>query len=378
MARSASDPHDWQGMAAAQQVARERGWQWRADDPYNWRYINAELTGQVVEGMTGYAPPSAAAAPTTPSQQAEPGVTAPAATPAPAPAAPDRTVFDSVAATLHEAGLDSLFTLSADGTPGGWLWEQITKGVDSAAALGLALEQTDAFKARFPVIGQMRQQAATTAGTYVPSVRDVITYETEVGALLRNAGAPAKMSQDRGYLQGLMGRGLSGQEVESRLGQAFTAVAETPVQVRQAFTEFFGVGADTEALIGMFLDPETTLGELDRMSRTAYTAGMGRSAGLTMDRTISERIAGLPKTQAGIVEDLQRTAQVAQSGILTETFGEGAQDLTQQDAMDATIFGDGAAAGRLERRTIERAANARSSTGGAALTDRGLTGLSST
>ena len=195
--------------------------------------------------------------------------------------------------------------------------------------------------------------------------------------MLRQVGAPSTMYQSQAYLQGLMGRGLSPVEVESRLGQAWTAVAETPIEVRQAFSDFFGVGGDTEALLGIYLDPETTLADLDRMSRTAYTAGMGKVTGLTVDRALAERIQALPMTQAGIVDSLQRTATVAQSGLLTETFGEGAQDLTQQDAVDSTIFGDGAAAGRLERRTIERQANARSSTGGAALSDQGLTGLSS-
>ena len=57
---------------------------------------------------------------------------------------------------------------------------------------------------------------------------------------------------------------------------------------------------------------------------------------------------------------------------ITET-----KDLTQGSGIEAVSFGDAEANSDLQRRILERQANERSSSGGAAVTQRGVVGLKS-
>ena len=140
--------------------------------------------------------------------------------------------------------------------------------------------------------------------------------------------------------------------------------------------QFFGVEGDA-AMAAFFLDPARTTASLDRAARTAYTAGMGRNVGLDLDQTISDRVASLPSTYAGIWENLRSVASMNRDGgVFDEGFTETADLTAEGTGIDAVFFGDGAAAAQMERRILERDANARSSTGGAIITQAGAVGVS--
>lgn len=284
-------------------------------------------------------------------------------------------LFSQIASYLTEMGLGDLFTMSGN-KPGGWLWQQITSGLDNQAALLISLEDTQPFKQRYGIITELRQQAAAGKPVHVPSIAEVREYETSVTTMMRQAGLPAYMYDDVHDVHALMRNGLSPAEVEQRLGQAWERVHSTDPAVRDSYKSFYGVEGDA-ALAATFLDPTKTMSQLERQSRAAYTAGMGQRMGVGINQAVAERIAGLPKTEAGIFQDLTTINQMSASGIFQESIGEQADaDLeANTTGLDAVIFGDGQANADIQRRSAERQAVNRASAGGAVRTNRGATGV---
>lgn len=284
-------------------------------------------------------------------------------------------LFNQISSYLTEMGLGSLFSYSG-GKPAGWLWDQISSGLDNQAALLVALEDTPVFTARYGIIKELRQQQAAGKAVHVPSVAEVREYENTVASMMRQAGLPDYMYDSFEDTHNLLRNGLSAAEVEQRLGQAWERVRNTDPAVRDAYSSFYGADGDA-ALAATFLDPAKTLSQIERQSRAAYTAGYGQRMGISIDQLAAERMADLPKTEAGIFQDLTRVNELAGSGIFAETMGEAADaDLeANTTGLDAIVFGDGAANQALQRRTEERKSVDRSASGGALRTQRGATGL---
>lgn len=361
-----ADPGNWREINRLQRLAEAEGRQFDPDDPYNWKGIAAAQAGQppANAGTAGTTP-----AATTPAPGVD-GSTATAGTDA-AAVARNRALFDLIATTIRDAGLDGLFSIGADGTPSGALWEQITSGVDSQAGLIAWFESTPQFQARFPAIAEAR---ANGLG-YVPTPRDVRQYEQTAAEIMRNAGMPSWFFDQPQELQALMGQNISVSELEERLGQAWTTVRTTDPSVTQMFSEFFGVDGDA-AMAAFFLDPDRTVASIDRAARTAYTAGMGRNVGLSIDRQLADRMATLPNTLAGIWEDLTIVGRMNRPGGVFEEGITETRDLTAEgEGFESVVFGDGEATSAIERRILERQANSRSSLGGAAITQAGVAGV---
>jgi len=119
------------------------------------------------------------------------------------------------------------------------------------------------------------------------------------------------------------------------------------------------------------LDPNRTTAQLEKATRTAYTAGMAKRFDLELSRVTAERIAALPRTEAGIVEGLSQVA--AQANLFeNQLFEQGS--LTADDGIAAVFEGDADARRAIERRQATRSAGNQAATGGAVLTQRGLTG----
>jgi len=150
-------------------------------------------------------------------------------------------------------------------------------------------------------------------------------------------------------------------------------VRDVDPAVRQAFSNFYGVEGDA-ALAAFVLDPTRTVAKVEQSARAAYTAGYGRTIGLDVDKVYAERIAQLPKTEAGIQQDLGEVSKM--SGLYTESITE-TDDLTANTGLEAVALGDGTAMNALQRRSIQRSVTDRSSSGGAAATQAGVTGLRS-
>ena len=289
----------------------------------------------------------------------------------------NQTLFQQISIYLSSMDMTGLFSINSDGSPGGWLWQQITTGVDNEAALQIALESTPQFQARYGIIQEMRNQAAQGTAVHVPNVAEVREYEQQVTAMFRQAGLPEYMWDNWSDTHQYLSQNLSASEIEQRLGQAWERVRNTDPNVRAQFGEFYGTLDGDAALAATFLDPTRTMASLERQSRAAYTSGMGRRMGIDLDRQLSERIADLPRTDAGIMEGLNQLNQLQGSGIFQETISETDDLTTQGTGVDAVFDGSGVANSQMERRTIERNAARAAVPGGALRTQRGATGLSS-
>ena len=281
-------------------------------------------------------------------------------------------IFNTLGAFLDNAGLSSLFSVDSNGNPSGWLWDQITKGIDTQDELVVAIESTDAFKQRYPAIVSLRQRAAAGEPVMVPTVGQVREYEDTVSRTMRQAGLPTWFYDHYTDMQDLMSKGLSPTEVEARLGNAWDMVQNTDPAIRQTFDSFYGVAGGTAALAAWYLDADKTQAQIERASRAAYTAGMGSTMGLDVSQATAERVAGAPKTEAGIYQDLTDAARM--SPLYTEGITE-TSNLTADQGLAATSLGDAASRQKLQDRALERQANDRSAFGGALATQQGTVGL---
>jgi len=283
--------------------------------------------------------------------------------------------FSQLASYLDSIGLGQLFTVDASGNPGGWLWNQMEAGVDSEDELYFRLEQTDVFRERFGVIQEQQKRAARGEPVTVMTARDVLAYENEVKQMMSRAGLPSTFYDEPADFHKLILSDMSPTEVNDRITQAYDYVLSAPPEVRDAFDEFYGVGQGDAQLASWALDPDRTVRDMTRATRTAYTAGMGEKFGIQMNRAAAESIADLPKTEAGIVQGLEQVASM--SPIFTESIGE-ANDLTAgNEGIDSVFNGSGEANTAIQRRLAQRKAIDRSSTGGALTTQAGVLGAGS-
>lgn len=285
--------------------------------------------------------------------------------------AASRAIFNELTSYLNELGLGTLFSLGTDGSPSGWLWDQITTGIDTPEQLIVALEGTQEFKTRYKVIFDLRARAAAGEPVTVPSVGEVREYEQTVSTMMRQAGMPAWFYDSYTDAHELMTKGISASELEARISTGWTTVRDINPAIRQAFSDFYGVGTGDAALAAFILDPSLTMNSLERASRAAYTAGYGSTLGFDIGKGLAEQVAALPKTEAGIYQDLTEASRLR--GLTVEGITE-ADNLSENTAIEAVSLGSAEAQGKLERRQLERQAAERSSTGGAAMTQQGLIG----
>lgn len=283
--------------------------------------------------------------------------------------------FNTLAAQLRQYGLGELFRVDSSGNPSGWLWDQIQAGVDTSEELQFAIEQTDVYRDRFAVITAQQENAAKGGAGHVMSPAEVIRYEEEVKQMMSAAGLPSTFYDDPKDFHQLILNDMAPTEVRDRITQAFDYVLSAPPEVRQAFEEFYGVGEGDAQLAAWALDPDRTVRDIGKATRTAYTAGMAERFDVEIDRKAAESIADLPMTERGIVEGMEQVA--AMENVFTEGLGDSGTDLTDMTGVNAVFNADAGASAAIQRRIKRRQAIGRSASGGAVLTQEGVVGVGS-
>lgn len=287
-----------------------------------------------------------------------------------------RAQFDMMAKQLDSIGLGALFQLDSQGNPSGWLWNQIQAGIDTDTELEMAIRQTDVFKARFGVIEQQQKKAANGEPVYVMTPAEVLNYEKEVRWAMRSAGLPSTFYDEPSDFHRLILADFSPAEVKERITQAYDYVLSAPPEVRAAFESYYGVGKGDAQLAAWALDPDRTVRDITRATRTAYAGGMAERYDIKLDKAAATKIADLPITEGGINEGMKQIAGM--STIFNEGLGDSGTDMSAENEGIQSVFeGSGEAQAAINKRLLRRSAGNRTSTGGAATTQAGVVGVGS-
>jgi hypothetical protein len=275
----------------------------------------------------------------------------------------DENIFAQLANVLQNYGLGSLFSVDEAGNPSGWLWQQVLAGVTSPEELTFALEQTPEFQSRFGVIFELRNRAANGENVQVPTVSQVLDYETKYQQAMAAAGAPSWFYDSVDDAHNAMRNNISVTQVVERIDRAYGQLRSMPPEVQQVFAEYYGDAGDG-ALLAAILDPKKTLAEIDRANRAAFTGGIGKQMGVAVTKEQAQQYAQIDRSQQQIEADLQKAAEL--QNLTVAQAGEAQGGLTTESAFAAAAMGSAQDLANLEarltRRKLEQAA-----TGGGAL-----------
>lgn len=282
----------------------------------------------------------------------------------------DTSSFAQLSAFLTSIGLGSLFSVDSSGKPSGWLWDQITAGINSEEELVFALEQTPEFRNRFSVIYEMRDMAAQGKLMYVPTYADVLNYEREYVRTMAAAGVPSWFYDSLDDAHNAMKSNLSVGQVADRIERGYSVVQQMPVEVKSAFQELYGGDAEN-VLLAAALDPEKTLAEIDRSVRAAQISGFGRRAGLQLSSEQALRFANIPLSDTQIQAGIQESARLQP---LTQAQMGEANTINAETAIAAGLGNQAVDQALLENRLLTRRAGQETVGGGAIASQSGITG----
>lgn len=282
-------------------------------------------------------------------------------------------IFAQLARYLTDIGLGSLFRVDANGSPSGWLWEQIQDGADSAERLMLSLESTPEFQQRFRVIFDMRERNVRGENVTVPSVSDVLAYEQQYRTVMSRAGVPSWFYDQPQDAHDAIRSNLTVEQIAERVDNSYGVVQRLPQEVRDVFTEYFGDASDG-ALVAAVLDPEKTLASLEKATRMAAAGGFARRQGFELEQTQAEEYATLGRTIPQIEADISQVAQLRP--LETAAAGE-ADTIGAGAAFEAGAMGRSDVQQQLDARLMTRRLGQAQSAGGALTSQEGVVGAGS-
>lgn len=224
----------------------------------------------------------------------------------------------------------------------------------------LEIRQTQAYADRFPGMAEMAAKGiGFDEGEYLEYERDLLGWEQEYGL-------PAGTL--KGRMKDLLIGDVSPSEVKERLDVNRAAALSAPKETRDALASMYGV--DLGALTAYYLDPDRTVGELQKQFQAASIAGVGSRYGFGLSANEAERYAELGVTaqqaEAGF-------GDVAAMNSLTQGYGE---TVSRDEMLAGRLGGDVGAAARTARAVRSRQAGMRGG-GGASEGRGGIAGLGS-
>lgn len=226
------------------------------------------------------------------------------------------------------------------------------------------------FKDRFPGI-----DARVAGGLNAISVNEYLELEDTYRSIFRNAGLPLHFYDEPGELADFIAKDVSPGEMEARVTKGIVAARNAPQEVRDALSQFYGIGNTDGALTAYYLDPDKGLDAIQREFESATIAGAAAQVGFgAIDVGQAERLQSLgvsgDQARQGFSE-LERSQELVTAGV-----GEvGGDTLTQQQQIDATFEQDADLMERIRRQRERRGAAFAGSDAGATTTQAGVTGL---
>ena len=281
--------------------------------------------------------------------------------------------FATLSSYLNSLGLGELFTVDANGKPGGFLYEQIIDGVETAPELQIALESNDTFRNRYQIIFDMRERANKGEVVNVPTVDQVREYEVTYARTMAQFGVPASFYDSYDDAHKAIATNLSMEQVTERINNSYSIVKNLPQEVKDVFNEYYGEMAGEQGLLMAVLDPTKANAVLEKSTRAAAFGGFGRTQNLNISKTQAEQYALLNKDVSYAASDAAKVADL--TSLESSTLGESANVITSDAAFKAGALGDTEATKDLENRLLGRQLRQRDTAGGAFVSQSGTTGL---
>ena len=221
----------------------------------------------------------------------------------------------------------------------GWAQEKVLDPTYDLANITLDLQQTNAFKQRFPAIDMMRSAEVTPV-----SPSEYINFETNVKKLLTKYNIEGQSLNFDGLITSLLVNTVGEVEVENRLNSAMRVLGNVPPEVTDMYYEWFGEDVGMSNLMKTFLDPNDEWGgswqEIQDEVATAEVGGWARMR-LNLDTSMDIReesakaIAQQGLTQREIWAKLDNLQ--SKSALFAEKIGE--EDLSIEQEGIEQIFG---------------------------------------
>ena len=267
-----------------------------------------------------------------------------------------RSAFDSISSVLNRYGLGGLAP---------WARGLIQEG-STAARVELELYDQPTFQERFPAIFTRQE-----SGLAPISPAEYIEYEQVAGQMMRQAGFPPGFYDSPTDFTKLIGADVSVSELSDRVLQSFRDVGEGDENVRNAYTQFFGVNG-IAALAAYHLDPNVAAPVLERQAQTARIAGAAWSIDIDIQHTRAEDLVDRRISEAEAFAGFRQLNELR--SLFDETLGEGTDLDIAREGVDATFGLSSTATRVLETRRRGRVNSLRGG-GGALIESSGVIGL---
>lgn len=147
------------------------------------------------------------------------------------------------------------------------------------------IQDTPEYKARFS--GNEKRRAA---GIAVLSPRDYLAVEDAYRQILSSNGMPLGFYDSPSDFADWIGKDVSPQEISSRVNLAVDAANKLDSNTLDAFTHWYGVGAND--LAAFFLDQDRALPHIQKIAKAVSIGGGYGREGLSIEQSRAEQLAG--------------------------------------------------------------------------------------
>jgi len=200
------------------------------------------------------------------------------------------------------------------------LGDMLKDPTNTSATITLNLENSDAYKARFPAMAALRQRGeAITEGAY-------ISQEQSYSNIMRNYGLPAGFYDKPADFSTWMTNGVAPTEVEQRIQSAQAILNSSDPNLMATAKNYYGL--DNGSLLANVLDGTVAQPIIQRQLQTIDLGAAAAKGGFNLSQQQAYGYAGSAQTQN------QSYAQ------LVSSFGEAGLQAQNQQKL-ATIQGDG-------------------------------------
>lgn len=242
-----------------------------------------------------------------------------------------RIDYEAQARALYPYLPDSLIKIFADA------WAE---SGNAAVALGV-MRSSGAYESAFPGIKR-------SDGTIRMSEQEWYATREAYSRLFREFGLNSDLFSGR--FTTLMENAVSPSELASRLGAAYEQIITNIPEVKQAFSEIYGIGMTDQAIFAFFLDPDIADAILTHKISVAQVSGEGLARGFDVADPFAERLASAGVNQLAARQFFAEAEdRLPTLDELARRFRDPDQTFGLEEFAEASVFGGAEQSRRIRR-----------------------------